>query len=172
MRYFLKCADCLSVVAVDADLRHNHGIVCECGGKLAVMGIVRGKRIANPELACPCDDRCTNAPGPNCDCRCNGKNHGSKKLVEVWKDAGGIPRVKPCDPAAMQCAQEFRAAKEAARARLYARHGVTLEKIRAGSYEVDGSAYYAARAAEAAYYDAKLRKNHKARMAELAKVCV
>jgi hypothetical protein len=34
------------------------------------------KGTTNP--AVKCDGRCTHAKGPNCDCSCGGKNHGSQ----------------------------------------------------------------------------------------------
>lgn len=30
-----------------------------------------------------CDSRCTNAVGPNCECSCNGKNHGSAAGIAI-----------------------------------------------------------------------------------------
>lgn len=35
--------------------------------------VMEGKKASKHE----CGARCTNATGPNCDCRCKGKNHGS-----------------------------------------------------------------------------------------------
>lgn len=46
-------------------------IACRCGGAMP------GKRMThahNPDV--PCDSRCTSARGHNCECSCNGANHG------------------------------------------------------------------------------------------------
>ena len=41
-------------------------------------------------IAAPCDGRCTNASGPDCDCVCGGENHGSRRLVVIRSDGGSI----------------------------------------------------------------------------------
>lgn len=57
------------------------------------VGRTRAGRLLTPEERSPCDGRCTNARGPNCDCRCGGANHGSRRVVTVWRcaDAGRVP---------------------------------------------------------------------------------
>lgn len=52
-----------------------------------VMGKVDTGRFLQPQYESPCDGRCTNARGPNCDCQCHGANHGSGRLVERWTPA-------------------------------------------------------------------------------------
>ena len=56
------------------------------------MGEVKGPRLSRAEDRCPCDRRCTNATGPNCECSCGGVNHGSGRLVRVDIDCGPVPQ--------------------------------------------------------------------------------
>lgn len=119
-RWFLKCRSCKKPWAADvSDSRHVAGYVFHvsnpqlrdisygpcphCGdtptadelrqGKQhGVMGKVSRNRLINYQFAPPCDGRCTNARGPNCDCQCGGKNHGNQRLVEAQSDAGAIPK--------------------------------------------------------------------------------
>ncbi len=97
-KWFLRCRGCLSVMATQAE-RPASGMRCSaCEGAIEVMGMVRQQRIVRIEDHCPCDDRCTMAAGPHCDCQCGGKNHGSKIVVQVVVDVGGIPRITPVNP--------------------------------------------------------------------------
>ena len=57
-----------------------------------------------------CDNRCTSARGPGCECACGGKNHGSSLWVVETRDAGGIPRVTPRDGKAGAIRDEWRGA--------------------------------------------------------------
>lgn len=128
-RHFWRCLDCLSVMATDgekADFQHydpGRGVVfslkCGCNGRLDYMGEVHRDRLATESWACPCDARCTNAPGPKCECSCGGKNHGTGIVVRVLKDAGGVPRITPPNAArAALIATAFRMAKAEARERI------------------------------------------------------
>jgi hypothetical protein len=47
--------------------------ICSVCGHAMKYGIL--KAFLRPE--CPCDARCTNARGHNCECSCGGANHGS-----------------------------------------------------------------------------------------------
>jgi hypothetical protein len=126
-RWFLRCLDCLSIAATDQDPQYmamfqgvklgttQKRIKCECGGVMQLMGRVqRSGRLMFEEERCACDSRCTHATGPNCECSCNGANHGTGRMRCVSIDAGGLPVVQGAD---LKVAQEFRAAVEAARAR-------------------------------------------------------
>lgn len=122
-RWFVRCKDCLTVAAIDAVWhttwqayeglqKHVCGI---CNGKIEAMGKVQQERLANTENRWPCDNRCTSAIGPNCDCSCGGKNHGSNMIVEVTVDAGGIPKLNNWKSAmqgsqALAQAENYRAA--------------------------------------------------------------
>lgn len=97
-RWFLRCRGCLSVMATHAE-RPDPGIRCSaCEGTIEVMGMVRQERLTQTAVRCACDLRCTMAMGPNCDCQCGGKNHGSQITVTVVKDLGGVPRITPVNP--------------------------------------------------------------------------
>jgi hypothetical protein len=118
--HFYRCADCLSIcTSVEAlSYRHHHGYIVAggkcgaCDGTLEYLGQTERDCLIKEHEACPCDDRCTSARGPNCSCRCGGENHGSNMTVTVRTDQGGIP-VAMIDPKARCKAQVFRAAKQA-----------------------------------------------------------
>lgn len=60
---------------------------CEAKGafKIKYMGEVIKRTVNMQFYTSPCDGRCTNAPGNNCDCSCGGENHGTKRLISVEK---------------------------------------------------------------------------------------
>lgn len=97
-RRYYRCLDCLSVFTADytdvRDLPHYENYECSCGGHIENMGDVRMDRIVKSYEASPCDDRCTEARGPVCNCHCGGKNHGTHLTVTVVHDCGPAPRVK------------------------------------------------------------------------------
>lgn len=106
-RWMYRCTDCLAVSAIDGPLHYYTlhdstgrpngtlpGVRCECGGTAKSIGRVKSKRLMFDTRQVPCDSRCTNAPGPSCDCSCKGHNHGTHRLVDVEVDAGGIPRLR------------------------------------------------------------------------------
>ena len=122
MRFYLKCWICKKPWAVDIEkdcwlprLRaHAHGACPRCGSQPLteeawrkapwpripgnyphkVMGQVKPgrKQFFQVENRPPCDGRCTNAPGPSCDCRCGGQYHGSKMLIQVEVQGEAIPQ--------------------------------------------------------------------------------
>lgn len=107
-RAYYRCEDCLTIAAAEAVAELN----CQCGlcgGRVECMGLVRGERLVKSALECPCDGRCTSARGPNCDCHCGGKNHGSGLLVRVVRDVGPVPRfLMPPSRKAAAIAAEWR----------------------------------------------------------------
>jgi hypothetical protein len=117
--HFYRCTDCLSICtsAEQLSYRHHDGYIVAggkcgaCDGTLEYLGRTERDRLIKEHEACPCDDRCTSARGPNCSCRCGGENHGSNMTVTVRIDQGGIP-VALIDPAARLKAEEYRAAKQ------------------------------------------------------------
>jgi hypothetical protein len=119
--WFVRCCDCLSVVAVTAaELPRRVGrdgfpICGACGGPVELMGQVERARLVSVAHLAPCDERCTNARGPSCDCKCGGRNHGSKLVVRVVRDRGPVPvvAVRPSGQLVMLAA-EFRTARDAA----------------------------------------------------------
>lgn len=125
------------------------------------LGKVQGNRLAQTFELSACDDRCTGAKGPKCDCQCRGKNHGTGRTVQVTVDQGGIPRVS--SPNAKH-GTEYREAVKAARARIVARYGE-----RHGYEPRDiyfGRRYEFERLQKACAY-----RTHKNRLAALAAVC-
>ena len=82
---------------VDEELKkatiYSYGTCAICKGDVELMGRVESGRLVQEELRRPCDMRCTHALGPNCDCRCQGANHGSQALAMVIKDCGPVPFV-------------------------------------------------------------------------------
>lgn len=119
MRNFYRCRSCLSVVAVDGKM--PHGAVCGACGRSGWwhMGEVHQDRLVKVEDRCACDDRCTSARGPKCNCRCGGKNHGTHLVVTVVTDQGKVPLVKvPSSDEAHRIADEWDAATSGIRAEL------------------------------------------------------
>lgn len=140
---YFRCAGCLAVSALefagqssrdalDAAFRSVNPTytpadrlpVCDCDGRLEVMGVVKGQRfVTGHSHQCECNERCVDAPGPNCSCRCGGKNHGTGMRVEVEHSRdGGAPRVSPKGDAAKRAAviaqaRDFRARAAAVWAR-------------------------------------------------------
>lgn len=93
-RHYYRCRSCCHVVAVEGKLERE--TFCACNGKLEHLGrVTRAHRgLVLDSERCACDGRCTNAPGPSCDCRCGGANHGTGRVVAVEVDAGGVPRLR------------------------------------------------------------------------------
>lgn len=95
-RAFYRCVMCCHVVAIEqVKSMAMPDLHCVCDGSMALMGFVGPKndRLVLTEDRCPCDERCTHARGPNCDCSCGGKNHGTHAVVEVVVDAGDKPKI-------------------------------------------------------------------------------
>ena len=113
-RRFFKCRECLAVMVSESPalkgLEGVSGPKCTCGGSLKYMGHVRRQRLVDVSERAACDGRCTNAPGPSCDCTCGGENHGTHRIVEVIHDLGPVPQLRSPNP---ERAETFRAAREA-----------------------------------------------------------
>jgi hypothetical protein len=75
-----------------------------CGSESAheYMGRVQGDKVITEVERCPCDERCTNARGPHCDCKCNGENHGTQRLIVVTLTEQGIPSIALPDGAIVE----------------------------------------------------------------------
>lgn len=137
-RHYYRCRACCHVVAVEGKLETeqapNGATVpiarCACDGRLELLGRVGPKPgLWRDSERCACDARCTNAPGPSCDCRCGGANHGTGRVVPVEVAAGGVPRLRvDCADACRARAAEYAAAAEPHRARLRA-----MRQVRADS---------------------------------------
>ena len=103
-RHYYRCRSCCFVVALEGKLESTvnettggteYKLRCVCDGKLELLGrVCRARRgLVLDSERCACDGRCTNAPGPSCDCKCGGGNHGTGRMVPIEIDAGGIPRL-------------------------------------------------------------------------------
>lgn len=94
-RHFYKCPLCLCVAAVDA--QHQQAIECgHCSEPMEYMGRVYQDRLVKDKTRCACDERCTSARGPKCDCHCGGRNHGRHAVVHVRIECGKVvAEVKP-----------------------------------------------------------------------------
>jgi hypothetical protein len=118
-RWYVRCLHCLSVAAVTEHPSTADTLCGLCDGPIEIMGRVAEKRLVRDEYGTPCDDRCTFAKGPDCECHCAGKNHGSRMVVHIIQDAGPVPRVGfPDTWKARAIARDYRAARDAARAEL------------------------------------------------------
>ena len=137
-RHFYRCRACCHVVAVEGVLETtctDSGAEvpiarCVCDGRLELLGRVgRKPGLWRDSERCACDARCTNAPGPSCDCSCGGVNHGTKRVVPVEVAAGGVPRLKvECAAECKARAAEYAAAAEPHRARLRAMREARAER--------------------------------------------
>lgn len=137
-RSFYRCRDCSAVMATEERGLVAAGAVCSCGGKIKYMGYVlrpsSGMQIEGSE--CACDARCTNAPGPSCDCSCQGKNHGTQRVVKVITDVGSVPKLVSPN---QDKADEYRAARAATMAVFESRYPGLIADVRDGvrrSYEL------------------------------------
>lgn len=173
-RSFWRCADCLSVLALE-DVSTTARFTCgACGGSLECMGRVERDRLVRDEHRCPCDHRCTAARGPRCDCKCNGRNHGSGLVVKVTIDAGGVPTATPYSTVrAQRVATEYREAVNAARARIDARYGAVLLAKREGRYlsPAEYGLLLAGRQEWSRLRQACAGRTHAGRLRALAHVC-
>lgn len=147
-RHFYRCADCLTVAASEVKTAYHaegyaapkHGKCGACGGELEYMGEVQRDRLVKHGLETPCDDRCTNARGPCCDCKCGGANHGSDLLVPVTYDCGGVPRLEVADGKAKIRGQYYRELCAEFRQVWNGRYGRVTDRKRDGHY-LDGAEY-------------------------------
>ena len=168
--HFYRCADCLSV-CTSPDLlqyRDRHGCTVQggkcgaCDGQLEYLGRTERDRLIKEHEACPCDDRCTSARGPNCTCRCGGENHGSNLTVKVRTDAGGVP-VAAINPKARFLAEAFRAAKQAFWNAWNQKYRAVTERKQAGQWVENFSLYLDGQWSARAYHQALELRTHPAR---------
>jgi hypothetical protein len=132
-RHYYRCQDCLQVSTTTELLPIEYGTIsnaiCICGGKIDYIGKVKQERIGYESEQSVCDCRCTEATGPNCDCKCGGLNHGSHKTMTIFHDLGPIPVIKPVNPdKSIAIANEYRQAKDNAKAKVMAIYQPLLNK--------------------------------------------
>jgi len=182
-RQFYRCADCLAVAAVDgkrAELEvgwSKLGAACgACGGRMEHMGQVGAdsSRLVTLGEQTPCDDRCTFATGPKCNCKCGGENHGSKLLVIVTRDAGERPTVTSAQNLAQHrlLAGEYRTIRDAARERIEAHYGAAMRLKRSGYVDpATFREYCEGKRAFQSFWAAVGMRSHAGRNKALAKLC-
>lgn len=175
-RHYYRCRACCLVAAVDGALEQittprgdrEYTTRCVCDGRLELLGRVARARkgLVLDSERCACDGRCTNAPGPSCDCKCGGVNHGTGRMVPVVIDAGGVPRLQVgADAEITACkarAAEYAAAMEPYRATLR-----RMREDRAGSMR---RATFAEDALASALGSISRLRTHKGRLAAIAKL--
>jgi hypothetical protein len=85
-RFIARCSRCKQAHAIDifqpwasafyaCSYNGPDWLRCECGRALTTWKQVQGKASARK-----CSARCTNATGPDCECECVGRNHGSDHM--------------------------------------------------------------------------------------------
>ena len=169
-RHYYRCNDCLATMTAEFDrpITVTCGI---CGGTVEYLGEVRGDAYTRLEDRCPCDRRCTDASGPNCECQCGGENHGAglSADVTVIADSGKVKITPPGDNSKhIRQAEEFRAAVGEAKARL-ARLPHWEEYTR-GQWIGDKRAWLKCNLALTQYRKAKQYKTHPKRIKALSEV--
>ncbi len=167
-RWFVRCTDCLSIVAVE--VQPITGDLCgACDGKIEVMGRVERDRLVTAEYqACACDARCQAARGPSCECACKGVNHGRSVTVLV-REYAGLPRrvmvegeTLPGFPSkALTRATEYR--QELARVAA-ARPGRVSAVLKSGAYLPERADYSAAMSYRRLVAAAREARTHNGRM--------
>lgn len=60
----------------------NPRVTVDCNG--AMLTIIGERLEGTVSYEVPCNEKCTSATGPKCECSCGGENHGSNRVVEVW----------------------------------------------------------------------------------------
>jgi hypothetical protein len=162
-RWFVRCVDCLTIAAVTEQPDCYTWRCGICKGAIENMGKVERDRLTHTHLGSPCDDRCTFARGPHCDCSCGGKNHGSRLVVKIVRDAGPVPIVQMPNP---EKAKRIAAEYHDYRARVLARLDTLAALKRRGEYLSDAN-FRCLRAIQKALRTAHAARTHEARMRAL-----
>jgi hypothetical protein len=137
-RWYIRCVDCLTVGVIldNPTPALLSTLLCgACEGKIESMGRVHAinneKHLVEDATKCVCDERCTNAQGPKCDCGCGGENHGTRRIVHIVRDLGVAPKCTFPDPdKSYAIAVEYREARE----KLQALYATYQERKRKGEY--------------------------------------
>lgn len=168
-RWFTRCAVCLVVTAINERPAHN-AICGVCTGPIENMGRVERDRLVQEHLTCKCDDRCTSARGPHCNCKCGGENHGAGLIGGyhlVKTDKGPVPTVTPTAGRAQAeiNARDFHAATSALRVELAA----LLDRKAGGEY-LHAATFNRLRELQRANATAWKSRDHRSRMKGLRAV--
>ena len=162
--YYWKCNECLYAFTLKEGIRPD---VCSCGStKLESMGRVRKSHYERTDVHAPCDERCTNAQGPLCDCGCHGCNHGTKRLVQTVIRDGKVV-VVDFDEKYITQGQEFRQALKLATERFEKKFGEDLTKYRKGEWLKERNKWWQIRSADMLLRKIANYKLHKKRVEEL-----
>ena len=174
-RHFYRCIGCLEVYALEAPLRLENGrTVSQCGNcdqRLEYMGRTERDRLITEHTACACDDRCTAARGPLCQCKCLGKNHGAGMAgyVTTTTDRGPVPVVQAENPFRLTKAREAWKRYQALRAPIAAERDRLVERKSAGEY-LGAELFTRMRILDRALLKAWKARTHHARMRTLESV--
>lgn len=164
VRWYVRCRDCLSVASLATELPLPAELGCVCGGKVEVMGrVTRHRRLlVGTEQMTPCDDRCTMARGPKCECPCGAENHGTGLVVQIDRTEP-VPRLVLLDvDTARRRAEEYRAVLDEARAAVDRTHayGRAADQAKGRGEYLLADAWHAMHL----YRDARARVQHAARL--------
>ena len=176
-RHFYRCLACLDVFAVDGPQLIGNSFSqraeCDCGGKIEHMGRVGVGSLVREEERCACDARCTNAKGPHCDCKCQGQNHGTQRVVKVIVKVGAIPKLEERKDLAerLKVREEARVAFAEAFERIDHVTGGAASKARKGEFIQDKSLWWKQQVLRLQLKKAANLKTHKGRLAAMSKVC-
>lgn len=115
---YFRCRICLTAVTIHSSdfvsistQPYSAKIDCPCGGSLEHLGrVTQENKHGHDAVKSVCDDRCTSAIGPSCNCQCGGPNHGTGRVVQVFV-VDGKATIKHFDPdTSMKIANEYREA--------------------------------------------------------------
>jgi len=169
-RHFYRCVDCLELTVIDGEQRYE--ILCDCGARLDYVGHVHRNVLVIDTERSACDDRCTSATGPHCDCGCGGENHGTNRVVHIQIITGAVPQVTARANLATRCAQVAawrRAILEARERADAATHG-TISAMQRGQWIKDKALWWRAKDYQDAIRKAAAYQSHKRRMTALGAI--
>jgi len=184
-RVYVRCQDCLTVSMVHyAELQQGdlpwkgyplHARCGICDGFMEAMGAVVGEAlVADQHLECLCDERCANATGPVCTCRCGGKHHGAQMAANVVRTTYDTePRITPpgASGTALARALEYREALATAETRIKAHPSYDTYQAKLNGKWIDNfSAYLTVDGWWKSLREAKRARTHKSRMSKLATI--
>jgi len=162
-RWYVRCADCLTVSAVDSDKHPVKALCGICGGSIETMGrVYRDHLQTGTHEECKCDDRCVSALGPNCNCQCGGKNHGAGMLgYYTVTETASLPTLTRSGNHETRKAQaeQYRAAIAAATA--------TVEALSHGWGHMSTEQYRKLNSTRSRIWKAQKARTHAARMKAL-----
>jgi len=171
-KYYYKCSDCLAVVCIIG--RQACPICGICGGGMREMGEVRGAQSEHHHSECVCNEACVSAQGPDCSCSCGGVNHGIGMMgyYDVVDATGTVKITAPRNAEKhLAQAQEYRAAADAATARIQARYGDDCGRFARREWIADKAIWSRINNDLADLHNAKLGKLHKSRVNKLDMIC-